>query len=137
MHTHATVPDAYSIVHFYTLCPHMSPPQTRPLNVQPVLSFGISTISGRCVDCDQTIRQRREGEILHEFRARLQRVEAQRHEVGEQETERQVSDLIKERDRKVDRAWKGYSRRWGIGLVGRKDDGKMKLAWERPERKRE
>jgi hypothetical protein len=46
----------------------------------------------------------------------------------------QVAELSKERDAEVEKVWKGYSRRWGPGCVGRLENGRMKLAWERPVR---
>ena len=46
----------------------------------------------------------------------------------------QVIELYRERDAEVEKVWKDYSRRWGPGCVGRMENGRMKLAWERPER---
>jgi hypothetical protein len=46
----------------------------------------------------------------------------------------QVAELYKQRNVEVENVWRGYSRRWGPGCVGRMENGRMKLAWERPDR---
>jgi hypothetical protein len=53
---------------------------------------------------------------------------------GETFLDHQVVELYKERDAEVEKVWKGYSRRWGPGCVGRLENGRMQLAWERPVR---
>ena len=39
-----------------------------------------------------------------------------------------------EGDEALAKVWKGYTSRWGIGCIGWGSDGRMRLAWERPER---
>ena len=46
----------------------------------------------------------------------------------------QIAELYKSRDEEVAKVWKGFARKWGPGCVGKMDNGRMKLAWERPER---
>ena len=45
----------------------------------------------------------------------------------------QVAELYSERDAEVVKAWRGFARKWGPGCVGRMENGRMKLAWERPD----
>jgi len=115
-------------VHAYTQCKHRSPPRTRPLNAQPVpdASRGASKIEGRCCPCDKKYRRRVEASIVYDYLDRI-RV-AQDSNAGDAE----VETLVNERDRVVDKVWKGYASRWGIGVVG-KEDGRVELAWERPD----
>lgn len=129
-------PNSLTEIHTYTLCPHTSPPANRPLNTQPILdpTTGSSTIAGRCPECDQAFRRDAESAILTDFSARIRIVERQYGVFDEAFLDHQVMELYRERDAEVEKVWKDYSRRWGPGCVGRMENGRMKLAWERPER---
>lgn len=131
------IPNSLTQIHSYTLCPHTSPPANRPLNVQPILDplSNTSTLYGRCAKCDQTFRRAAESAILSEFRANIRTVQRQYGVFDEAFLDAQVAALHKERDGEVDKVWSGWARRWGPGCVGRTENGRMKLAWERPERR--
>lgn len=69
-------PVFYSTVHYYTECPHASPPATRPLdpNAQPRQDPDFhptrpeitrSTIPGMCFNCDTAYRREKENEALN------------------------------------------------------------------------
>ena len=46
----------------------------------------------------------------------------------------QVEQAGRDGDEALKKVWKGYTSRWGIGCIGWGEDGRMKLAWERPEK---
>lgn len=207
---HASHPQqTHQEIHFYTECPHTSPPCTRPLDTQPRLqpltsdvlkcppyelwndlgtldtskqsqshqseidrayqilnatnqgnkfnSFStqsaslpnhqkspttISTIQGRCFDCDYASRRDREAEVLASHADNLASLEAQirqlrlqldsmdfKNKKQERELERNTSDVeqlvseaVDARESEVKAIWLGYSRRWGPGLLGLSDD---------------
>jgi hypothetical protein len=134
--TPAFKPNPLTQIHTYALCPHTSPPTNRPLNAQPILkpTTGTSTIAGRCPKCDQAFRRDAESAILTDFGSRIRTVKRQYGVFDERFLDLQVAKLYKERDAEVEKIWKGYSRRWGPGCVGRMQNGRMELAWVRPER---
>lgn len=80
---------AYAQPFYFTQCPHMSPPASRPLNVSPKSvpfgqtllshareelasrakyeSFEIYVLDGRCCHCDLTARRQAEGLVLDQY----------------------------------------------------------------------
>ncbi|KIW73964.1 hypothetical protein PV04_02038 [Phialophora macrospora] len=101
----AALPDpeaAYSQGFHYTACPHISPPKSRPLNVQPALVKyhqslllrpppdlqeirfdpgtappDIYTLDGACFDCDLSVRRQTESGILETYTHRLENLTIQ------------------------------------------------------------
>jgi hypothetical protein len=87
----AALPDpetAYAQAFHYTTCPHISPPKSRPLNVQPALVQyheslllrpppagtappDIYILDGACFDCDISARRQTESGILETYTQRL------------------------------------------------------------------
>jgi hypothetical protein len=132
----ASKPNRLSQIHSYTLCSHSCPPANRPLDTQPILDpfTNSSTLAGRCPKCDQAFRRDVESSILTRYLTKIKTVERQHGVFDEAFLDHQVAELYKERDAEVEKVWKGYSRRWGPGCVGRLENGRMKLAWERPAR---
>jgi hypothetical protein len=132
----APKPSPLSQIHSYTLCPHSCPPANRPLDTQPIFNplTNSSTLAGRCPKCDQDFRRDVESSILTKYLTKIKTIERQYGVFGETFLDHQVVELYKERDAEVEKVWKGYSRRWGPGCVGRLENGRMQLAWERPVR---
>jgi hypothetical protein len=106
------------------------------LNAQPLLdpATSASTIAGRCPRCDKAFRRDAESAILTIYLQKIKAVERQYAVFNEDFLDRQAAELYRERDREVSHVWAGYSKRWGPGCVGRMWNGRMVLAWERPER---
>jgi hypothetical protein len=106
------------------------------LNAQPLLdpATGVSTIAGRCPRCDQAFRRDAESAILATYFQKIKAIERQCAIFDEDLLDRQVAELYRERDKEVSHVWAGYPKRWGPGCVGRTSNGRMVLAWERPER---
>lgn len=126
-------------IYHFTLCPHTSPPVNRPLNVQPkppsdlVTGKLISTISGRCPQCDDKFRRDAETEIVHRILDQVLQVERQYSTPNADHKclDGQVMDLYARRNTEVKDAWKGYTQRWGIGCIEQDWDGRMILGWIR------
>jgi hypothetical protein len=132
----ASKPSPLSQFHSYTLCPHSCPPANRPLDTQPIFNplTNSSTLTGRCPKCDQDFRRDVESSILAKYLTKIKTVERQYGVFNEIILDHQVVELYRERDAEVEKVWKGYSKRWGPGCVGRLENGRMQLAWERPVR---
>ena len=140
--TTTPTPPGTTQVHHYTHCPHLSPPCTRPLNVQPTPSPSLadpsrSTLEGRCGPCDTTARRAAETTVLKTYAGKMKSLEMQRGVWDDDFLSEQKAASLKTRDEGVREVWKGYTRRWGIGCVGKEADGRMKLAWERPAKKKD
>jgi hypothetical protein len=105
------------------------------LNAQPLLdpATSASTIVGRCPRCDKAFRRDAESAILATYLQKIKAVERQYAVFDEDFLDRQVAELYRERDKEVARVWAGYPKRWGPGCVARMWNGRMVLAWERPE----
>ena len=91
-------------------------------------------VAGRCPKCDQAFRREVESSILTDFSKKIWTLDRQHGVFDKSFLDHQIMELSKERDTEVDKVWKGFSRRWGPGCVGKMENGRMKLAWERPER---
>lgn len=154
-------PDA-NVIHHYTHCAHTSPPENRPLNVQPTLIHSSSTsegpkstLLGRCYNCDLEYGRQLETSVLRKYhklshtlqlqliaaREGLQTVDAN-NQIDEDCIDKIVSetdDLVGKREADVKSIWKGFSRRWGPGTVSIQpgvNGGRVDVKWERPEKKR-
>lgn len=89
---------AYAHIFHYTACPHMSPPKSRPLNVQPIpvqyvarrpprlqgfqtnpalTSPSIYVLEGMCVDCDLSARRQAESDVLDKYSHTLENLSIQ------------------------------------------------------------
>ena len=139
-------------LHHFTLCSHTSPPANRPLNAQPTNSFlpshttTVSTIEGRCHHCDTTHRRNLETHILSQYRNQIADKE-DRHRILRAAThagdsfamralERDIAELVAEREEDVESVWEGYSARWGPGTIGFENtQGRMRVEWIRPDRR--
>ncbi|OCT53099.1 hypothetical protein CLCR_10043 [Cladophialophora carrionii] len=96
----APLPDpevAYAQAFHYTTCPHVSPPKSRPLNVQPALvprqrrplevqglrvdprtaPPDIYVLDGACFDCDLSARRQAESDILETYTHKLENLTIQ------------------------------------------------------------
>ena len=146
---------------YYTFCVHTCPPKNRPLNVQPTFRLlsghpaAVSTLEGRCPSCDDAHRRALEAHVLAECAEQIRKCNMRlddlrktlggvldRDSFAARAIAREVDGLVKDREEDVRQIWKGYSARWGPGTIGFEQkregvEGRMKVAWIRPDKKAE